>query len=296
MLSILIPIYNFDVSILVGRLCEQGRQSGFDFEVVCMDDGSEEAFRMLNRVVRRHPEVNYQELPQNVGRSRIRNLLAAAARFEYLLIMDCDSEMPDSDYLRRYLEALQPGSLLYGGRSYKEKPPTDPALRLRWAYGLQREQQAATKRRQAPYHSFMTNNFLIPRAILLQIGFDESLKGYGHEDTLFGFELKKRNIPIIHLDNPLHHIGLEPAEVFLDKTREGIRNLYYLEQRKDIRIETRLLRLYRRLEKSFLPSLILPILALIEPLLIKNLKGRRPSMKLFDLLKLYWLLKESKIQ
>jgi len=296
MLSILIPVYNFDVRLLVESLCRQGRAAGITFELICLDDGSTEQFKGLNRRVKQYREVQYEELQHNVGRSRIRNLLAEKARYEYLLLMDCDSALPDENYLQRYIDQLVPGQLLYGGRIYKKEPPDDLSLRLHWAYGIQREQQTAAARSHAPYHSFMTNNFLVPKSILLAIRFEEKLKGYGHEDTLFGFELEKRDIPILHLDNPLYHIGLETAEVLLHKTRQGIGNLLYLDRQPGITIETRLLRLYRRLNKSFLPSAILPILAFMAPAMEAQLKSRRPNMKVFDLLKLYWILKESKDQ
>ncbi|MBK9012976.1 MAG: hypothetical protein IPM82_02230 [Saprospiraceae bacterium] len=66
----------------------------------------------------------------------------------------------------------------------------------------------------------MTNNFLIPRQLFLEIQFDETLRQYGHEDTLFGMELARRQVPIVHIDNPLEHIGLEPVDVFLRKTEQ----------------------------------------------------------------------------
>ena len=44
---------------------------------------------------------------------------------------------------------------------------------------------------------------MISKTCFEQISFNEDLQGYGHEDTLFGYELDKKNIQIHHLDNPV---------------------------------------------------------------------------------------------
>jgi glycosyltransferase involved in cell wall biosynthesis len=294
MLSILIPIYNFDVYSLVQCLYEQGLKTGVSFEIIGLDDCSAASYQSKNRLLRAFPLVHYEELPHNVGRSKIRNLLAEKAKYEYLLFMDCDSAIANAEYLSVYLAYLQPGQLLYGGRIYNTSSPTDARYKLHWTYGITREQQRASNRRKQPYHSFMTNNFLVPREELLSIRFSEKLKGYGHEDTLFGFELMKNNIPIVHLDNPLIHVGLEDSDTFLAKSKVGIQNLYRLEQMPDVFIETRLLKVFRLVNKGFLTSFLFAFLASLESVLIAQLKGKRPNMRAFDLLKLYWLLQESK--
>ena len=83
-----------------------------------------------------------------------------------------------------------------------------------WKYGSLREQSSVEQRNLKPYHSFMTNNFLIPKSIFLAIRFEEALTQYGHEDTLFGMELQRRGVPIVHLANPLRHGGLEAEGKF----------------------------------------------------------------------------------
>ena len=167
--------------------------------------------------------LDMKELSSNQGRSRIRNLLADAAKGQYLLFLDCDSKVVKADYLATYVSALHPDTLLYGGRCYLPTPPADQRYYLHWYYGIHREQQSAEQRQKQPYHSFMTNNFLIPTKQFMAIRFDESLKQYGHEDTLFGMELKNRQVPIVHMDNPLEHTGIEVAEIFLDKTKRQLR-------------------------------------------------------------------------
>ncbi|MEM9821409.1 MAG: glycosyltransferase family 2 protein [Bacteroidota bacterium] len=294
MLSVLIPVFHFDVRPLVKTLVEQCEAAGIVYEVRCLDDASSAPFQEMNRDLGAEEKVNYQELSENVGRAKIRNILAQQAQYDYLLFMDCDSQVNQSNYIQQYLDQLVPGTLLYGGRSYAETAPADPTLYFHWYYGTQREQQSASQRQKAPYHSFMTNNFLIPKAIFLDIQLDERLKQYGHEDTLFGLALAQKKVPLIHLDNPLEHIGLEKWDVFLRKSQQALENLRYLSrQRSDL--DTRLLRFYRKIKAMKLGFLFLGIERLTARLIIKNLQSQRPSLWVFDLYKLLGLLKLDQI-
>ena len=247
MISILIPIYNFDVCQLVADLKGQCEKLAIKYEIICFDDGSGEDYKTINRRVKSE-HIQYQELPKNLGRSAIRNALGKAAKFPYLLFMDCDSKVVRADYMEKYIRETDPATLLYGGRCYASQMPEDESLRFHWYYGMKREVSPVSQRGKMPYHGFMTNNFLIPKDVFLRIQFDESLRQYGHEDTLFGLELKNRNIRIRHIDNPLEHLGLEPARTFLRKTRKGIENLLALYQ-EGKQIDTKLLRVFEKCPK-----------------------------------------------
>lgn len=293
MLSILIPIYNFDIVPLVRILHEQCLESKVPFEILCFDDGSKLKHKEMNWELQQINHVKYVELPKNVGRSAIRNLLGKAAKYDYLLFMDCDSQVNEMDYIKTYLQNIKPNALLFGGRTYDRIQPLEHAFHFHWWYGIRREQSTARQRTSAPWHSFMTNNFLIPRAIFLQILFDENLTQYGHEDTLFGLELKQRNIPIIHLDNPLEHTGLEPVDKFLEKTQKAIANLYYLHQKYPF-IETRLLKFYKKCERFGFKKPILYFYLKLQPFLYRYLRGKRPNLLYFDFYKLGELCRISK--
>ncbi|WP_425421259.1 glycosyltransferase family 2 protein [Phaeodactylibacter xiamenensis] len=289
-LSILIPVYNYDVRPLVEALRQQADALEWAVEILCWDDASLPEFQNINAPLGQLPGVTYRLMPENLGRSRIRNRLAEAARYDYLLFMDGDSEVTRADYLEQYQSHCTPGRLLYGGRIYQPEPPESPRLRFHWHYGRSREVQRAETRQKQPYHSFMTNNFLIPKALFAPIQFDERLLQYGHEDTLFGLELQRRGIPILHLDNPLIHAGLEPAETFLRKSEQAIENLVFLYQEGSLR-ETRLLRAYERLDawKAARPARYL--LDQVRPLLKQHLLyANTPNLRAFDLYKLGVLL------
>jgi glycosyltransferase involved in cell wall biosynthesis len=292
MLSILIPVYNFAVEDLVRGLQHQCQVAAIDFEILCFDDGSTPDFKKQNRIIATLENVRYEEMPENQGRSRIRNMLAKAAQFDYLLFMDCDSGLVKEDYIQQYIESLHPDTVLYGGRVYDEQPPDNKALIFHWTYGKNREEQSVAERQIMPYHGFMTNNFLMPKTLFLDIQFEERLTQYGHEDTLFGLQLQSRNIPIKHLRNPLAHLGLEATARFLDKTKKGIENLYFLSQQYE-QIDTKLLRTFRWLQAWKLDKLALFFFNQMKPILLKNMYSSQPNMRIFDLYKLSLLLQES---
>lgn len=268
-------------------LWQQCKATGVPFEILCFDDGSEAHFKEKNRQINQ-AEIRYHEMPRNLGRSAIRNALGRAAQYHYFLFMDCDSKVVKTDFIKTYILHLSPDTLLYGGRSYSMQKPVNEALNLHWKYGAQREQTTAHQRRANPWGSFMTNNFLVPKSIFLENTFDETLRQYGHEDTLFGLQLAAKNIRILHLDNPLEHIGLETATHFLQKTEQGIQNLHALWQR-GTSIDTKLLRYFQKIKKYKAVGLMAPAFVFSKSWLIKHLTGSQPILLFFDLYKLGYL-------
>ena len=232
MLSICIPVYNFDVENLVEDLINEASKLKIEYEILMIDDKSENLFKEKNSKLSKHKFVNYIELEENAGRSIIRNMLAKTAKFDLLIFMDCDSKIVSKNYLFNYLQNHKKNSVVFGGRTYEKKAPKDNSF-FRWKYGIKSECKDALERQKKPYSSFMTNNFMIDKNILINtIKFNENLKGYGHEDTLFGLELEENKIPIIHIDNPLSHIGLEGKTEFINKTEKGLENLHFIMKNK----------------------------------------------------------------
>jgi GT2 family glycosyltransferase len=290
MLSILIPVYNYNIVDLVNELQRQCLKASIPFEIVVLDDCSSELLRDQNKDVGNLQGVRFIELDRNIGRARIRNRLAEMASYSSLIFMDCDSEVPDDQYINRYLPYCEKELVVCGGRIYRNDQPDEPENTLRWLYGTYREQIPAAKRNLNPYRSFMTNNFLIPASVMKRIHFDESIIHYGHEDTLFGLELKKRNIPIVHIENPLLHTGLEIAREFLRKTTEGIENLITLVQngkidKKDFK-DIRILRTYEILRKYHLVGIYMFFYDFISNTVTRRLLGANPGLFTFDLFKL----------
>ncbi|TXB68855.1 glycosyltransferase family 2 protein [Phaeodactylibacter luteus] len=288
-ISVLVPVYNYDVRTFLCGLRDQATSCPFPVEVFALDDGSGEHWKAINSDMRAEKGIRWEELPANVGRSRIRNIMAQRASCPYLLFLDGDGGLARTDFLQCYAAHLQPAAVLYGGRVYEREPPADPALLFHWRYGAERESMSVAARKARPYHAFMTNNFLIPRDIALRFPFDESLEGYGHEDTRFGAQLRDAGIAVIHLDNPVAHLGLEPAAVFLEKTRQGVANLRKLIGRGE-RVSTRLSNLGAKVESWGAGRLSAAVLKILEPSLERWLCTGRAPMWAFDLYKLgLWL-------
>jgi glycosyltransferase involved in cell wall biosynthesis len=289
MLSILIPVYNWDVVGLVTALHGQCLRSGVDFEIRCYEDGSTVACRERNGELQSYDRVVYRVYEKNAGRAAIRNRLAEDAIQPFLLFLDCDSGLPDEHFIARYLENIAEETILYGGRIYAPDRPENEQYLLHWQYGHERETAAAVERRRLPYHRFMTNNFLIPKSTFMRIGFEERLKQYGHEDTLFGQKLQEQAVPIIHLNNPVIHLGLEEAGVFLEKNRQAMENLRLLAGIYP-NLQTQLLTTVARLKQWKLKTLTFIALRGIFPLLKRNLLSGRPRLGALDLFKLYYFL------
>lgn len=291
-LSILIPIYNFNITEFIHELHKQSEASGIDFEILGYDDASGEKFRAENRKIASLANVRYVELKKNIGRSRIRNLLAKEAIYQYLLFFDCDSKITSGDFLKNYLDNMSPGKVIFGGRSYQPDPPLEKKKFLRWLYGVRRESAPSGLRKKNPYKFFMTNNFLIPREVFLSVLMNENLNGYGHEDTVFARELKQKKIQVEHIENPLCHIGLEETEEFLAKTRQGISNLKFLVEHGLIDEDVRILRYYRYFKKMNLLFFIKSLFRVFERNIRKNLLSDSPDLRYFDFYKLCLLAKE----
>lgn len=294
MISILIPIYNYNVTHFVETLYQQGKASGINFEIILMDDASTTEFRDVNEKWSLQPDITYIQLEQNVGRAKIRNLLAEKAEYDFLLFQDCDAEIASPSYFKNYIAQCQENKVVCGGTIYKEDTPKDNSLMLRWKYGKEREERSAEKRQQHPNAAFTTNNFLIPKKIFNTIKFDESLIKYGHEDTLFGYELSQQNIIIHHINNPLFHIGLESAEVFLKKTEESIKNLIQIIETKKLEKkfyqDVKLLSYFLIIKQYKLNWFFNLLYKLFHQTLHNHLKNNtNPTIKYFDIYKILLL-------
>ena len=289
MLSICIPIYNQVVSELTHDLHRQAETLGVEAEILLLDDASDEKYRKANRSLSELPLVRYVELNRNTGRSRIRNSLAQMARYPLLLYIDCDMAMVRHDYLQGYLEAAKDGSIVCGGHVYQEQRPEPPFL-LHWYAGSIRETKDWHTRQINPCHSFMTANFLVPATIIYQLPFNEELNGYGHEDTLYGFQLKKRGFAVKHIDNPVAHTGLETSEIFLKKTADSLNNLFRVYALtgfdKEFREMVRVLKTYETIKKMKLCPLFAFLHGMVGQFIVRHLKGRKPRLWMFDLYKL----------
>lgn len=292
MVSVLVPVYQYDVVGLVVSLSHQFNALEIDYEILVYDDCSAQEYKGKNRIIRDNAHVRYVELDCNIGRSKIRNLLASKARFENLLFLDCDVNLPDNDFVKRYLDYAAKSYVTVGGISYRPEKPSDSAKVLRWKYGHTREAQCAKQRNKRPYASFKTANFFITRTDFFRVRFSEEINGYGHEDTLFGYQLEQAGVSILHIDNPAYHDGLEDASVFIAKSEQAVANLYLLFQSGQLANtwkETPLLRYYMYLKVSYLRYLAAIGYSIFGALMRNLMQGRFPFIFLFNTYKLMYM-------
>ncbi len=293
MLSILIPTYNFDAEKLIFDLHEQAEKERIKFEIIIADDASDKVFRNINKETETLHNVKYIQLSKNSGRSKIRNFLAEQAKYKYLLFIDCDMTIENPNFIHNYLLHAKNNSVICGGINYSTEPPENREFFFRWYYGIHREKSSPENRNLNPYVSFMTGNFLIHKDIFKSIEFNEQLKEYGHEDTLFGIELKRKNINIKHIDNTLIHNGLETSEAFISKTKKGIDNLIFLTDNlnyPELFENIKLLKTAKKLR--LLKPLFLILFNMSTQYLIKNFESNKPKLFLFDLYKLGYYFKK----
>jgi glycosyltransferase involved in cell wall biosynthesis len=291
MLTVCIPVYNIDVRPLVNALSQQSEISGTVTEILVADDLSDEACRRQNREISRLPLVRYIESGINRGRSSIRNYLAGLAENEYILFLDADSLPPDNQFIRRYRDAMEPGGVVCGGTIYEDRVP-DPGAALRWIYGKNREQLTAGQR-SAKGFSITANNFMVRKTDLLAHPFREEIRHYGHEDTVFGYDIVKAGLNIRHIDNPVFHTGLEDSGAYLVKTRIALENLLQIAREivpdREFTDHSGILMTRMMLEKLGLHHVAGMIFKVLKKPAEHHLLGPCPKLSIFDLYRLGYL-------
>jgi glycosyltransferase involved in cell wall biosynthesis len=276
----------------VKSLHEQAEQCNIPYEIIVIDDASIQK-KSENQQISALSHTSYIELEKNIGRSKIRNLLAEKAQYDYLLFMDCDSEVSSDDYIKNYIPFCKAQVVCYGGRIYQKEKPKDNTF-LRWKYGVERESNPANIRQKNANFGFCSNNFLIDKKIFRTVRFNPVLDGYGHEDTLFGLELLHHNIIIQHIDNPLIHLGLESAETFLKKVENGLKNLQIIhkliaEKYPEYLNHSKLSHSKNKIDKLHLKAFTAFFFRIFSPLLKCNILGKHPKLFFFDLYRLGYL-------
>jgi len=276
MLSILIPCYNFNIYNLVKDIQKQGKLLKINFEIICIEDGSSEVFSNYN--IKNLQYVTYIVNKENIGRSKIRNLLAKKAKFNWLLFIDCDSKINNNKFLSNYTEKInQSNSIFYGKTEYSTNQK-NTNKKLHWLYGRKIE----SKRKK---NQFSSHHFLIQKKTFNQVNFDEKIEKYGHEDTIFSIQLKKKKYKLYYINNPLLHIGLEDNETFIKKTEQSIKNLITLKNRYNLN-HLRIIKTYNILSSVFLDYFLSFSFRLIKKQILKNLISNKPNMWLFQFYKL----------
>ncbi len=286
MLSILIPSYNYDVVPLVLELHKQCVECRIDFEILVFDDGSK-LFVKENQETNNLENCRFEILEKNIGRSAIRNLLAQKAQFNSLLFLDADTIPIHNHFIKKYIAQInEDEKVVYGGIEYQKTKPKKNQI-LRWKYGSSREALSVEKRQENPYLSLLTLNFLIHKNVFSTVFFNETIPNLRHEDTLFSYNLMEQKIKIIHIDNPVFHLGLDDFEVAINKENESISGLKYLIDHELLPTDyVRLSKIASKIEKLKLVLVFAAFYKITKPIFLKNLSSNNPSLFIFDLYRL----------
>ena len=288
-LSILIPVYNWDCTQLIKDLHFQGLTLGIPYEIIVADDCStDKELRDKSRLVAEtHENCRYFGLPHNIGRAAIRNFMADKSNFDKLLFLDCDAEVKDKQFLKKYMEASHRASVVCGGLTHPDEIPMK-GQELRYLYEKNAAfERSAGFRSQNPYLRFTSFSFLIEKEAFMKIRFDESYVRYGYEDVQFGHELERNGVSILHIDNPLAHVGLDESASYLNKTRQAVQNAF--DHKNEIGDSSKLLTHYNKVLKLRMRWVFRFIWVFFQKSMEKNLLGPKPKLRIFSLYKLCYI-------
>lgn len=281
--SVLIPNYNNVCVELVTVLQRQAEALGISYEILVADDASpmKEAIRQ-NEDINALPHCRYIVKETNSGSAATRNFLGAQSQYPWLLFLDCDISIPDDHFLERYVTDDHEGVVNGGIRI-----TNDDGLRhnLRYLYEKAAEPAHTAEKRQANrYQEFRSTNFMIERRVFEKCRFDERFTRSGYEDVLFGKMLSQQQVSVTHIDNPVMMTEFEPNADYVRKIERSLRTLYTF--RNELRGYSRILTFDSGIHIGAVRGMIRLWHRLFGGLERRNLCGKRPCLKLFNLYRL----------
>lgn len=288
MLSILIPTYNYNAVPLVLELKKQGLECNIEFEIIVFDDGSK-LFLEENQKINSFEKCCFEVLEKNIGRSAIRNLLAKKAEFEWLLFLDADTIPVHSNFINNYIESINAEyQVVLGGYRYENHKPKDE-FTLRYKYGKEREEKTDSERNLNPYQFIFSGNILIQKNIFLGTNYAYDNSFYGM-DVYFAYQLFKKNIVVLHIENPIYHLGLETNTIFFEKSLKAVESRkQFLMDCEQIEKISPLIKQYKKIKKYRLLPIVILCYWVSQPLLKKLILNRNPNLLCFDLYRLGYL-------
>ncbi|MDP3441522.1 MAG: glycosyltransferase family A protein, partial [Ignavibacteria bacterium] len=105
MLSILIPVYNYNAYPLASELHKQCLECEINFEILVFNDGGTQ-FENENLKIREFVYCTYIFSSKNIGRTQARNTLSNSAKFQSLLFLDADVIPSTSFFIKNYLHYI----------------------------------------------------------------------------------------------------------------------------------------------------------------------------------------------
>ncbi|WP_121667162.1 glycosyltransferase [Mesonia aquimarina] len=292
MISVLIPTYNYSIIDLVQELYQQIKETEVPFEIIIADDSStNKKVSIKNKeFLSRITDCIYIENHKNIGRTATRNLLAKKAVFDNLLFLDADIMPRHKNFIHLFLKSsLEKNDLIFGGITYK-KESFNPDCSLRWKFGNEREEKNVQQRNKNPYLSIISGCIFIKKDCFIE--FNSFLDDFYGTDILFTYNLKINRINVLHINNPVYHLGLEHNKKFLRKSKKAIETLIHFEEKELLPNNySSLQKAYLKLKKNGLTKIFKYIINPFNIKIEKILQTKTPPLFLFDLYRLYYLVK-----
>ncbi|SFS41945.1 glycosyltransferase family 2 protein [Brevundimonas viscosa] len=225
--SVLIPFLRDDPTDLLGRLDAEADALGGGVELIVLDDGTADTSltsRLEERIRAMALPARLITLSTNEGRARGRNRLASAARGGNLLFLDSDMRPDRPEFLRTWadLVARDTPAVAFGGFSLLQAPD-EPRFAVHRALAAKSECVGAVERSKQPEKYVYTSNLLVRRDVFEAEAFDAGFTGWGWEDVEWAMRVSRR-FPVVHVDNPATHLGLDTVEALAGKYEQSAPN------------------------------------------------------------------------
>lgn len=228
--SIIIPTYNDSarITLCLKSLNHQQLKPGDSFEVVVVDDGSddgtEEAIQALQPQLNYSLNYKYIERSEHSSRAQARNAGMAEAPGDVIVLMDGDqlaSRHFVSEHLRIHKwcrEAVVIGTRYFLNREASEQLKPDPEFELHAGDYLEsrRDGRLDVADRlsenfggiETAWHLCYSCNLSFSKSLLAETGgFEEAFQGWGLEDCEFGYRLAKAGARFVFTkDAPVYHL------------------------------------------------------------------------------------------
>jgi len=292
MLSIVIPTYHYNALPLVEALYKQCKEVGIPFEIICQDDASNSELNAENQKINLLENCHFTSNTENLGRGRNINDMVSKAKYDYILLMDCDTMPKNNHFIQKYIdEVKKEATVVFGGIIYQNEKPKQENL-LRWVYGNSRESLSVEQREENPYFSILTSNLLVKKSVFQSNPFDANITKYGYEDVVWAKQLKEKSIRITHINNPTFHLNLETSEQFLKKIHQSLENLLLISNLGLLTpSDNRILTTYERVSKLGLKNIFSFMYTKFQQNIEANLLSNHPSLFLLDIYKLSYFCK-----
>ena len=218
-LTICVPCWKDSADAMIAMLVRM--EDARSATLILYDDGSADdamSRKLAHHIARFPGPAPLVTSHENMGRAHARNRLMELAETDWILFLDADMRPDDEHFIARYLEAINNSdgpALIAGGFSLRHVRPTAETA-LHAAQSNASEIVDAKTRAREPGRYVFTSNILVHKQVMADVSFDDGFTGWGWEDVDWGLNVAGK-FPVIHIDNPASHLGLDRTDAILSK-------------------------------------------------------------------------------